>query len=521
MQKTARPRPVVLCVLDGWGHREECDGNAICQARTPNWHRFVSESPHALLQASELFVGLPKGQMGNSEVGHMNLGAGRVVLQDLPRIDKAVEDGSLARNPELASFAGKVKAAGGRAHLMGLLSPGGVHSHQDHIVALAKTLAAAAVDVVVHAFLDGRDTPPKSAEEYLAKFLADLAGTKGVTVGTVSGRYYAMDRDKRWDRVAKAYAALVDGEGERAPDALAAVRQAYEAGLTDEFMLPTVVGGYAGIKDGDGVLSANFRADRVREILATLLDPEFSGFPRKRVVNFAAALGMTEYSAELNKLLRTLFPAEDIRETFGEVVAGAGLKQLRIAETEKYPHVTFFFNGGREVAFPGEERILVPSPKVATYDLQPEMSAYEVTDKLVAAIDADEVDVVVLNLANTDMVGHSGRLDASIRAVEAVDTCLGRIAEIVRRKGGVILITSDHGNAEQMKDPVTGQPHTAHTTNPVPVVLVNAPDGVTALENGRLADVAPTLLDLLHIKQPAAMTGKSLVVRGAERRAAE
>jgi 2,3-bisphosphoglycerate-independent phosphoglycerate mutase len=521
MEKPARPRPVVLCILDGWGYREECDENAICQAKTPNWNRFMAESPHALLQASELFVGLPSGQMGNSEVGHMNLGAGRVVLQDLPRIDKAVEDGSLARKPLLQEFIAKLKASGGRAHLLGLLSPGGVHSHQDHMVALAKAVAAAEIPVVVHAFLDGRDTPPKSAEEYLGKFLADLAGVAGVSVGVVSGRYYAMDRDRRWERVSKAYDALVDGEGESAPDALAAVRQGYEAGLSDEFVLPTVVAGYDGMQDGDGLLSANFRADRVREILGALLDPAFKGFERGRVVKFAAALGMTQYSELLDKFLGTIFPPENITETFGEVVSRAGLKQLRIAETEKYPHVTFFFNGGREVEFPGESRILVPSPKVATYDLQPEMSAREVTQKLVDALERDAFDVVVLNFANTDMVGHSGKLGAATRAVEAVDACLGRIADVLRRKGGVMLITADHGNAELMLDETTGQPHTAHTTNPVPVVLVNAPAEVSGLEGGRLADVAPTLLDILGIPQPPAMTGRSLVVRGAERRAAE
>jgi 2,3-bisphosphoglycerate-independent phosphoglycerate mutase len=330
-----------------------------------------------------------------------------------------------------------------------------------------------------------------------------------------------MDRDKRWDRVAKAYAALVDATGEAAPDAVAAVRQAYAAGQTDEFVLPTVIAGYAGMKDGDGVLSANFRADRVREILGALLDPEFDGFARPRIVRFAAAVGLTQYSERLDRFLATLFRPEEIDETLGEIVSHAGLRQLRIAETEKYPHVTFFFNGGREVEFPGESRILVPSPKVATYDLQPEMSAPELTDRLVAALERDEFDVVVLNFANTDMVGHSGRLDAATKAVEAVDACLGRIADIVRRKGGVMLITADHGNAEQMTDPITHQPHTAHTTNPVPVVLVNAPADVAALEGGRLADVAPTLLDILRIPQPAAMTGKSLVVRRAETRAAE
>ena len=522
MATSKRPCPVVLCVLDGWGYRKECEDNSICQAKTPNWQRFLGSSPHALLQASELFVGLPSGQMGNSEVGHMNLGAGRVVLQDLPRIDEAVASGALAKNPRLLDLIAKLKASGGTAHLMGLLSPGGVHSHQDHLVALAKAVAGGGVRVAVHAFLDGRDTPPKSAAEYLEKFLAYLAGTSGVVVGTVSGRYYAMDRDKRWDRVEKAYRALIDATGETAPDAIAAVRQAYEAGQTDEFVLPTVVAGYHGMKDGDGVLCGNFRADRVREILGALLDPGFAGFALPRVVRFAAALGLTEYSADLKRFLGALFPPEQLAETLGEVVARHGLKQLRIAETEKYAHVTFFFNGGREVEFPGESRILVPSPKVATYDLKPEMSAFEVTEKLVAAIDKGEFDVVVLNFANTDMVGHSGNIDATIRAVEAVDTCLGRIADAVKRSGGAMLITADHGNAELMKDPVTHQPHTAHTTNPVPVILVNAPAEVTRLENGRLADVAPTLLDLLAIPQPKAMTGKSLVVRENERaRAAE
>ncbi|MBX6368167.1 MAG: 2,3-bisphosphoglycerate-independent phosphoglycerate mutase [Rhodospirillales bacterium] len=512
-QHLKRPRPVVLCVLDGWGHRVECEENAICQARTPNWDRLTRQYPHALLEASELFVGLPKGQMGNSEVGHMNLGAGRVVMQDLPRIDTAIADGSLAKNERLRDFAEKLRASGGTAHVMGLMSPGGVHSHQDHIAALVRVLKEAGVPVAVHAFLDGRDTPPQSALEYVERF-----GTGDIV--TVSGRYYAMDRDKRWDRVEKAWRALVLAEGERAPDPLAAIRQSYERGENDEFVKPTVIGGYGGMKDGDGVLIANFRADRVREIGAALLDPAFEGFARPRIVRFAAALGMTEYSAELNRFLETLFPPESLEDTFGEVVAKAGLRQLRIAETEKYAHVTFFFNGGREIEFPGEDRILVPSPKVATYDLKPEMSAFEVTDKLVAAIEAGTYDVIVLNYANTDMVGHSGDLAAAKKAVEAVDTCLGRLAEAVERAGGTILVTADHGNAEQMRDPATKQPHTAHTLNPVPIVLVNPPAGFDGLENGRLADVAPTLLALLGIEQPAAMTGRSLVRRDERRRAA-
>ncbi len=490
MQKPTRPRPVVLCVLDGWGERTERADNAILQAKTPNWDRFMKGSPHAQLQASELFVGLPKGQMGNSEVGHMNLGAGRVVLQDLPRIDQAIADGSLAKSPALTAFIAALKKSGGAAHLMGLLSPGGVHSHQDHLVALARLLDAAGVPVKVHAFLDGRDTSPKSAAEYLAKFTADTAALKRVSIATVTGRYFAMDRDKRWDRAAKAYRALVDAEGEKALDAQPAVQQAYAAGKSDEFVPPTVIGGYAGMRDGDGVLCGNFRADRVREILTALLD---------------------------NRFVQTVFPPDDLTDTFGEVVSRAGLTQLRIAETEKYAHVTFFFNGGREAEFPGESRILVPSPKVATYDLKPEMSAPEMTDQLVAAIAAGRFDVIIVNYANTDMVGHSGDIGAAVKAVEAVDRCLGRLADAVTRAGGTLLITADHGNAEMMRDPETGQPHTAHTLNPVPLLLVNPPAQVARLRDGRLADIAPTLLALLGLRQPAAMTGRPLVLRPAER----
>ncbi len=520
MQKPSRPRPVVLCVLDGWGCRGERADNAILAAKTPHWHRFLETAPHAQLQASELYVGLPAGQMGNSEVGHTNLGAGRVVLQDLPRIDQAIEDGSLARSPVLAEFIAALKASGGTAHLLGLLSPGGVHSHQHHLAALARLLDAAGIPVRVHAFLDGRDTPPKSAAEYLARFADDTAALKGVALATLGGRYYAMDRDQRWDRVEKAYRVLTAGEGERATDAAAALRQAYDAGKSDEFVPPTAIGDYAGMRDGDGLLSANFRADRMREILEALLDPGFAGFARPHITAFAAALGMAEYSTALNRFIKTLFPPEELHDTFGEVVSRAGLTQLRIAETEKYAHVTFFFNGGQEVEFPGESRILVPSPKVATYDLKPEMSAPEVTDKLVAAIDEGRFDVIIVNYANTDMVGHTGDVAAAVAAVETVDRCLGRLAEAVTRAGGTLLITADHGNAEMMRDPVTGQPHTAHTLNPVPLLLVNPPAGVIGLSDGRLADVAPTLLQLLGLRQPQAMTGKPLLRRAAERASA-
>jgi 2,3-bisphosphoglycerate-independent phosphoglycerate mutase len=505
-----RPRPVVLCILDGWGYRADRVDNAIALANTPTWDRLEQTGPAAFLETSGLAVGLPDGQMGNSEVGHMNLGAGRVVMQDLPRIDAAVADGSLAANPALVTAIAGLKAAGRALHLMGLLSPGGVHSHQDHMAALARTVALAGVPVKVHAFLDGRDTPPRSADEFLAKFLADVAGCD-VQVVTVSGRYYAMDRDKRWDRVQKAYDALVLGEGVAAVDPLAAVRQSYEAGTGDEFVLPSVVAGYAGMQDGDGLMMANFRADRAREILGTLVDPAFSGFQRRKVVAFSCRLGMTEYSTDLNAFLSALFPAEALTHIFGQVVAEAGMTQLRIAETEKYAHVTFFFNGGEEKVFPGEDRILVPSPKVATYDLQPEMSAPEVTDRLVEAIGSGKYDVVIVNYANGDMVGHTGILDAAIKAAETVDACLARLEAAVRQAGGVMLITADHGNLELMRDQETGEPYTAHTVGKVPAVLINAPAGVTSLRDGRLADVAPTLLALLGLPQPAEMTGQVLI----------
>jgi 2,3-bisphosphoglycerate-independent phosphoglycerate mutase len=506
-----RPRPVVLCILDGWGERAGGADNAIALARTPNWDRYMTSAPRARLQASALDVGLPGGQMGNSEVGHMNLGAGRVVMQDLPRIDTAVADGSIAKLPPLVDLTATLKVSGGICHLMGLMSPGGVHSHQDHIATLARIVAVAGVPVAVHAFLDGRDTPPKSAVEYLRRFLADVASAPNVTVATVSGRYYAMDRDKRWDRLEKAYAALVDGKGEPAPDPGAAIEQSYAKGLTDEFMLPTVVAGYSGMKDGDGLLMANFRADRVREILYALADPGFAGFARARTVAFAARVGMTEYSVELNRLFATLFPTEELTNILGQVVADAGLRQLRIAETEKYAHVTFFLNGGRETEFPGEERILVPSPKVATYDLKPEMSAPEVTDKLVAAIESGRFDLIVVNYANGDMVGHTGVLAAAIKAVETVDHCLGRVEAAVAKVGGAMIVTADHGNCEQMSDPDAGQPHTAHTLNVVPVVLLNPPSWARRLRDGRLSDVAPSVLRLMGLPQPAEMTGRSLI----------
>ncbi|MDJ0951064.1 MAG: 2,3-bisphosphoglycerate-independent phosphoglycerate mutase [Alphaproteobacteria bacterium] len=512
MTERRPPRPVVLCILDGWGHRDDPDNNAIAQAGTPNWDGFLANAPHALLDASEQEVGLPAGQMGNSEVGHMNLGAGRVVLQDLPRIDAAVADGSLATNARLQAFTARLVESGGTAHLMGLLSPGGVHAHQDHIAALAGIVARAGVPVVVHAFLDGRDTPPASAKDYMVRFLKQTAALSTMSVGTVSGRYYAMDRDKRWERIELAYQALVEGIGEPAADPVAAITASYAAEVTDEFMKPAVVGDYAGMRDGDGILMANFRADRARQMLHALLDPVFEGFARPRQVTFAAALGMVAYSEALDGLLPAIFRPQHLEGTLGEIVAGAGLSQLRIAETEKYAHVTFFLNGGEEREFPGEERILVPSPKVATYDLKPDMSAREVTDKLVSAIAENRFDLIVVNYANTDMVGHTGKLAAAITAVETVDTCLGRLSAAVEQAGGALLITADHGNAEQMRDPENDQAHTAHTRNLVPIVLAVGPAAVAGLRNGRLADVAPTVIALMGLAQPTEMTGASLLV---------
>ena len=508
-------RPVMLVILDGFGWREESADNAVRQARKPNFDRLWQTCPHAFLHTSGGDVGLPEGQMGNSEVGHLNIGAGRVVMQELPRISRAAKDGGLARTPALTDLITKLQASGGTCHLLGLMSPGGVHSHQEHAVALAKILHQAGVKTLVHAFTDGRDTPPRSAADDM-KWLRD-ALPPDVPVATVIGRYYAMDRDKRWDRVAKAYAALAEGEGAKFADPVTAVQDSYGHDVTDEFVLPAVIGDYKGMRDGDGILCFNFRADRVREILAALLEPKFDGFPRGRVVKFAAAAGMTRYSDELAPYLGVLFPPEKLDHILGEVVAEAGRAQLRTAETEKYPHVTYFLNGGQETTFPGEDRIMVPSPKVATYDLQPEMSAPELTDKVVTAIDSRKYDLIVLNYANPDMVGHTGSLPAAIKAVETVDAGLGRIAAAVEKQGGALLLTADHGNCELMRDPATGGPHTAHTTNPVPVLLMGGE--AAGMKDGRLADVAPTLLALMGLAQPREMTGRSLIAAHAARAA--
>ena len=500
-------RPVMLVILDGWGWREDSTDNAVRQARTPSFDELWRSCPHAFLRTSGRDVGLPEGQMGNSEVGHLNIGAGRVVMQDLPRIDEAISDGSLGENPELNRLIEALKQTLGVCHLLGLVSPGGVHAHQDHAVALAKLLTEAGVPMLMHAITDGRDTPPRSSSEYLQQLRAAMPPT--VAIATVSGRYYAMDRDKRWERVEKAYRAIAKATGPRFPDAQAAIAQAYASGVSDEFIVPAVIGDYRGMQGGDGLLCFNFRADRTRQILTALLDPGFAAFPHGRAPCFAAAVGPTQYSAELDGFLETLFPPVSLPSVLGQVVANAGRTQLRMAETEKYPHVTYFLNGGEETPYPGQESILVPSPKVATYDLQPEMSAPELTDRAVGAIKSGQYDLIILNYANPDMVGHTGRLPAAIKAVETVDAGLGRIAEAVREIGGVLLVTADHGNCELMRDPETGEPHTAHTTNPVPVLLQNGHGA--SLADGRLADIAPTLLALMGLPQPPEMTGASLL----------
>jgi 2,3-bisphosphoglycerate-independent phosphoglycerate mutase len=501
-------RPVMLVILDGFGWREEKADNAVRQANKPVFDRLWASEPHAFLRTDGREVGLPPGQMGNSEVGHLNIGAGRVVVQDLPRITDAIANGEIKNAPALTGLIDKLKKSGGTCHLIGLVSPGGVHSHQDHAAALATILADAGVATIAHAITDGRDTPPQSAGDDLKKFVAALP--KSVPVATVIGRYYAMDRDKRWERVVKAYNAIVEADGPCFPDPQAAIADAYAKKQFDEFIVPAVIGDYRGIKDGDGVLCFNFRADRVREILGAMFDPDFSGFPRKRQIKFAAAVGMAQYSDQLDKLMGTIFPPQSFPHILGEVVAEAHRTQLRMAETEKYPHVTYFLNGGREEPYDGEDRIMVPSPKVATYDLQPEMSAPELTDKAVQAINSGKYDLIVLNFANPDMVGHTGSLRAAIKAVETVDIGLGKIADAVAKQGGAMLVTADHGNCEMMRDPATGGPHTSHTTNPVPVVLQGAGNRARLAE-GRLADIAPTLLELMDLPKPKEMTGTSLL----------
>ncbi|ORE95335.1 phosphoglyceromutase [Stappia sp. 22II-S9-Z10] len=496
----------MLMILDGWGWRDEREANAVLQADTPNFDRLYAANPHAFLKTCGPDVGLPEGQMGNSEVGHLNIGAGRVVMQELPRIDEAITSGDLAERLAATGLADALKASGGRCHIVGLVSDGGVHSHQRHAVAVAKALAEAGVPSVLHAFTDGRDTAPDSAVGFLTSVAAELP--EGATIGTVSGRYYAMDRDNRWERVEKAYRAIVSAEGPQAASAVAAVEAAQSEGTTDEFVLPTVIGDYAGVADGDALVCFNFRSDRAREILTALTDPDFTGFDRGAAPQWASLVGMVSYSKELSARFKVLFEPQNLRDGLAETVAAAGKHQIHLAETEKYPHVTYFLNGGLEAPFEGEDRTMVPSPKVATYDLQPEMSAPELTEAVLNAIASDAYDLIVVNFANPDMVGHTGSLAAAIKAVETVDGSLGRIADAIEAKGGALIFTADHGNCEMMVDPETGGPHTAHTLNDVPVVLVSPRKATMA--NGRLADLAPTLLALMGIAQPEAMTGRCL-----------
>lgn len=502
---------MILCILDGWGLRPAASDNAIANAMTPNWDHILKNWSHTQLQASEEYVGLPAGQMGNSEVGHMNLGAGRVVLQDLPRINTAVANGTLDANHKIKSLCYSLKETKGTCHLMGLLSPGGVHSHQDHMVALARLVASEGIPVKVHAFLDGRDTPPQSAIPFLKEFEEACGTDLPIEIATICGRYYAMDRDQRWERTQAAYEALVEAKGITANSAVQAVEYAYADKITDEFVEATVIGDYTGIHNRDGLLMANFRADRARQLLNALCDPEFEGFVRQKRPQFKASLGMVSYSTQLDAYVSPIFPPLPLNNTLGEIVSEYGLNQLRAAETEKYAHVTFFFSGGREPPFTGEERLLVPSPKVSTYDQQPEMSALPLTNQIIDTLERKIFDLVVVNYANTDMVGHTGNQNATIKAVETVDHCLGKLEKWILKKKGLLLITADHGNAEVMQDPETGEPHTAHTCQPVPFVLIGNGYKYAQLNPGTLADVAPTILTLMGLEIPRTMTGTNLL----------
>ena len=504
--------PVILVILDGFGINPRKEGNAVASAATPNLDALLRNYPNSRLSMSGVDVGLPDGQMGNSEVGHMILGAGRIVYQDLTLIHKDIDDGSFYKNPVLLDALRKIKAKSNRLHLMGLLGDGGVHSHQRHMEAIVEMARREQIGAVyLHLFLDGRDTPPNSAEQFLLDLEETLKAYANVKIATVIGRYYAMDRDKRWDRVEKAYLCLTEGSGNKAPSALDAIRGSYKEKITDEFVLPTVISSEGLIRDGDGVIFFNFRADRARELTRALTDEEFTDFPRRRRIDLAAYVTMTQYDETFK--VPVAYSPREIRRILGEVASEAHVRQLRIAETEKYAHVTYFFNGGVESKFPGEERILIPSPRdVATYDLKPEMSAREVTESLVKYVRGQDVGLVIANYANADMVGHTGNFEAAVRAVEVIDVCLGKVVDAAMSKKGKVVITADHGNIEQLIDYDTGMPHTAHTTNPVPVILVDEERRKCRLAQGSGVDIAPTLLQLLHLPQPKEMTGHSLIV---------
>ena len=501
-------KPLILIIMDGFGINSDTYGNAIKAAKTPNLTRLFEENPCTAIGASGMDVGLPDGQMGNSEVGHTNIGAGRVVYQELTRITKSIRDGDFFQNDALQNAMDNAKKPGTALHLIGLLSDGGVHSHNSHLVGLLDMAKRQGVErVFVHCLMDGRDVPPTSGKGFIEDLQADLSRIGVGRIATVMGRYYAMDRDNRWDRVEKAYAAMVYGEGVQNADPAAVMEQSYAADVTDEFVVPAVCTPDGRIKADDSVIFFNFRPDRARELTRTFVDPAFTGFERRNGFFPLTYVCMTQYDAEMPNV-QVAFKPQSLQNTFGETVSRHGLTQLRIAETEKYAHVTFFFNGGVEAEFEGEDRALIPSPKVATYDLQPEMSAYLVCDEVVSRIESGKYDVIILNYANCDMVGHTGVFDAAVKAVEAVDTCVGRTVEAIRKMGGVALITADHGNADKMYEP-DGSPFTAHTTNLVPFCVVGTP--CTLREGGRLCDIAPTMLQLLGIEQPAEMDGQSLI----------
>ncbi|MCJ0972133.1 2,3-bisphosphoglycerate-independent phosphoglycerate mutase [Pseudomonas sp. PS1] len=509
----AAPKPLVLMILDGFGHSENPEFNAIHAARTPVYDRLLATQPHGLISGSGMDVGLPEGQMGNSEVGHMNLGAGRVVYQDFTRVTKSIRDGEFFNNPSICTAVDKAVGAGKAVHILGLLSDGGVHSHQDHLVAMAELAARrGAENIYLHAFLDGRDTPPKSAQASIELMQATFTRLGKGRIASLIGRYFAMDRDNRWDRVQQAYELIVDGQAQYRSDyAVDGLIAAYERGESDEFVKATTIGEPVRVEDGDAVVFMNFRADRARELTRCFVEPDFDGFQRARVPQLAGFVMLTQYAASIPA--PSAFVPEALTNVLGEYLAKNGKTQLRIAETEKYAHVTFFFSGGREEPFEGEERILIPSPKVATYDLQPEMSAPEVTDRIVEAIEQQRYDVIVVNYANGDMVGHTGVFEAAVKAVECLDGCMGRIVNALEKVGGEALITADHGNVEQMEDVMTGQAHTAHTCEPVPFIYVGKRPA-RIREGGVLADVAPTLLTLLGLPVPPEMTGHSIVELG-------
>ena len=502
-------QPLALIILDGFGCREETKGNAIAAARTPHLDHLMASCPHTRIGASGMDVGLPDGQMGNSEVGHTNIGAGRIVYQELTRITKSFDEGEALGNPALTAAMENARRPGQALHLMGLLSDGGVHSHIRHLYGLMEMARRFAVErVYLHCFMDGRDVPPTSGIEFIAALQQKIKELGLGQIATVSGRYYAMDRDNRWERVKLAYDAIVNGEGNKDPDPVAVMQKSYDAGVTDEFIVPTVVTEGAGIKAGDSVIFFNFRPDRARELTRTLVDPDFAGFEREKGFFPLTYICMTQYDATMPNV-EVAYRPESLANTLGEYLSRLGKTQLRIAETEKYAHVTFFFNGGVEAPYEGEDRVLIPSPKVATYDLQPEMSAYAVTDEAVRRIESGRYDVIILNYANCDMVGHTGVFEAAVKAVEAVDTCLGRLLAALEKAGGRAFLTADHGNADQMADE-NGAPFTAHTTNPVPFVAIGFGD-IKLRSGGRLADIAPTMLQAMGLPQPEEMTGRSLL----------